>query len=73
MVYKTNDSMLPWVCSEIDHRGRQNVVDLLNILQTWLECTFLFLQLQNAWKQFYQLYRLQQVRQVRLTNTPEHK
>ena len=36
MVYKTNDSMLPWVCSEID----QNVVDLLNILQTWLECTF---------------------------------
>ena len=72
MVYKTNDSMLPWVCSEIDHRGRQNVVDLLNILQTWLECTF-FLQLQNAWKQFYQLYRLQQVRQVRVTNTPEHK
>ena len=26
MVYKANDSMLPWVCSEIDHRGRQNVV-----------------------------------------------
>ena len=40
MVYKTNDSMLPWVCSEIDHRRRQNVVDLLNILQTWLECSF---------------------------------
>ena len=34
---------------------------------------YFFLQLQNAWKQFYQLYRLQQVRQVRLTNTPEHK
>ena len=43
MVYKTNDSMLPWVCSEIDHRGRQNVVDLLNILQTWLECTFFYI------------------------------
>ena len=40
MVYKTNDSMLSWVCSEIDHSLRQNVVDLLNILQTWLECTF---------------------------------
>ena len=34
---------------------------------------YFFLQLQNAWKQFYQLYRLQQVRQVRLTNTPEHQ
>ena len=31
---------------------------------------YFFLQLQNAWKQFYQLYHLQQ---VRLTNTPEHK
>ena len=26
---KKIDSMLPWVCSVVDHRGRQNVVKTL--------------------------------------------
>ena len=43
-LYKKIDSMLLYVCSEIDHRGRQNVVRTSMTLSAIASCpTFLFL------------------------------
>ena len=62
---KQIDSMLPWVCSVIDHRGRQNVVktSVTHEPQFDVICDLLLNRRMATWNLFVKYYIIQYKRE----------